>query len=91
MTRTGGETTKRRILTVAERLFGAKGFDATSVDQIARSAGVNKALIYHHFKNKHDLILVLFQSIIEEVGDHTERCPELPAADDDERESPRSG
>lgn len=77
MARTGGDKTKRRILAVAEKLFGTRGFDATSVDQVARGAGVNKALIYYHFKNKHDLIFRLFQSIIEEVADHAERHPEL--------------
>lgn len=68
MARTGGDKTRKRILEVAERLFSAKGFDATSVDQIARTAGVNKALIYYHFKNKDDLVLQLFESIIEEVS-----------------------
>lgn len=81
MARTGGDKTRRRILAVAEKLFGTRGFDATSVDQIARSAGVNKALIYYHFKNKHDLILNLFQSIIGEVADHVERRSELLATD----------
>lgn len=67
MTRTGGDKTKRRILDVAERLFAAHGFDGTSVDAIARAAGVNKALIYYHFKNKADLILTLLRSIIDDV------------------------
>ena len=82
MARTGGEATRRRILTVAEKLFAARGFDATSVDQIARSAGVNKALIYYHFKNKRDLILALFRSIIDEVSAYTESRPELTVGDD---------
>jgi AcrR family transcriptional regulator len=76
--RTGGEKTRRRILAAAEKLFSAGGFDATSVDQIARAAGVNKALIYYHFKDKNDLILHLFQSIVEEVAAHVEPPP-VPA------------
>lgn len=84
MARTGGEATRKRILGVAEKLFAARGFDATSVDQIARSADVNKALIYYHFKNKRDLILEMFRSIIGEVSDYTERRPELPVTDDNE-------
>ncbi|MBK8599115.1 MAG: TetR/AcrR family transcriptional regulator [Holophagales bacterium] len=84
MARTGSDTTKKRILAVAEKLFAARGFDATSVDQIARSASVNKALIYYHFKNKHDLILELFRSILDEVASHTESRPEAQVRDDDE-------
>ena len=62
MSRTGGDLTKKRILTIAERLFSEKGFDATSVDSIARKAKVNKALIYYHFKDKNDIISSLFAS-----------------------------
>lgn len=71
MARTGGERTRARILEAAERLFSRDGFDATTVDEIARAAGVNKALIYYHFENKDDLLLRLFESIIEEVEAHT--------------------
>ncbi|MEW6363240.1 MAG: TetR/AcrR family transcriptional regulator [Acidobacteriota bacterium] len=75
MPRTGGEKTRRRILEVAERLFAEKGFSATSVNQIARHARVNKALIYYHFKDKRDLILKLFTSIMDELG----QKPHAPA------------
>jgi AcrR family transcriptional regulator len=82
--RTGGDKTKKRILAVAEKLFSTGGFDATSVDRIARKAGVNKALIYYHFKNKNDLILNLFESIIEEVTAHVENHTDLSGAEDGE-------
>ena len=76
MSRTGGDTTRKRILSIAEKLFSEKGFDATSVDSIAKKARVNKALIYYHFKNKDDIISSLFQSIIEDltnrIGDSVE-------------------
>jgi AcrR family transcriptional regulator len=71
--RTGGDKTRKRILAVAERLFSTNGFDATSVDLIARTAGVTKALIYYHFENKDDLALHLLDSIIDEVDTHLER------------------
>jgi AcrR family transcriptional regulator len=56
----------------SRRSSSTKGFDATSVDQIARMAGVNKALIYYHFKNKGRSDPALFESIIEEVAAHVE-------------------
>ena len=68
MSRTGGDLKKKRILMIAERLFSEKGFDATSVDSIARKAKVNKALIYYHFKDKNDIISSLFQNIIKELS-----------------------
>lgn len=68
MARTGGDKTRARILEVAERLFAEGGFDATSVDRIARAAKVNKALIYYHFKDKSDVIASLFAHILDELA-----------------------
>ncbi len=83
MARTGGDKTRKRILAVAEKLFSARGFDATSVSEIARAAGVNKALIYYHFKNKNDLILRLFESIVEEVSAHVEQQTRTDTSESD--------
>jgi AcrR family transcriptional regulator len=47
--------TRGQILESALRIFGEKGFDATSVREIAGSVGVNHALIRHHFQNKEEL------------------------------------
>ncbi len=63
------ENNREQILRVAEKLFAAKGFDATSVNSIAQSAGVNKALIYYYFKNKDDIIHSLFREMIVEMGE----------------------
>ncbi len=77
--RTGGEKTKKRILEVAEELFSEKGFDATSVGMIADTVGINKGLIYYHFKDKNDIIVSLLMSIIEELRQHVR--PDSPARD----------
>jgi AcrR family transcriptional regulator len=67
MPKTGGEETRKRILQKAEDLFAEKGFSGTSVDKIAKAAGVNKALIYYYFKDKSDIVVSLFRSILEEM------------------------
>ena len=71
--RTGGEETRKKILEVAERQFSEKGFDATSVGAIAKEVDINKGLIYYHFTDKNDIIISLFQSIIDEVMEHVSR------------------
>ncbi len=48
--------TKEKILTAADSLFGSVGFDAASTREIAERSGVNKALIYYHFKTKEALL-----------------------------------
>ena len=48
-------TTRQRILDAASKDFAAKGFSGARVDEIARGAGVNKAMLYYHVGNKQDL------------------------------------
>lgn len=62
MSRTGGEQTRARIMREAERLFAANGYAETSVDNIAKAAKVNKALIYYYFKSKDELLNALFKA-----------------------------
>lgn len=44
--------TQKRILDAAEAEFAAKGFDGARLGAIARAAGVQQALIHHHFDDK---------------------------------------
>jgi AcrR family transcriptional regulator len=48
--------TKTRILDAAEKLFGKKGFDATSLRDITAEADVNLAAVNYHFQSKDTLI-----------------------------------
>jgi len=52
---------REHILSVAEELFGEKGFDGTSVRDIAQIAGVNLAMISYYFGSKEKLL----ESLIE--------------------------
>ena len=64
--------TRARILAAAAAEFGARGFDATTVDRIARRARVNKAMIYYHFPSKRALYTAIvrehFTPIIEKLA-----------------------
>lgn len=47
---------RRRILDVASRLFKDKGFDAVSVAQVMKAAGMTHGGFYGHFSSKDDLV-----------------------------------
>jgi AcrR family transcriptional regulator len=49
---TKGERTRQRLLELAVERFGSRGFRATSVSEIARSAGLTQAAVYAYFDNK---------------------------------------
>jgi TetR/AcrR family transcriptional regulator len=53
---------RAKILAAAEELFAARGFAGTSVRDIARSAGVNPAMIHYYFGNKESLYRAIIES-----------------------------
>ncbi|MFC1415917.1 TetR/AcrR family transcriptional regulator [Streptacidiphilus cavernicola] len=53
----GGPQTRARISEVAGRLFLDRGFDAVTVAEIAREAGVSSVTVFNHFPRKEDLYL----------------------------------
>ncbi|WP_431277889.1 TetR/AcrR family transcriptional regulator [Leifsonia poae] len=53
----GGPQTRARISEVATRLFLERGFDAVSVAEVAREAGVSSVTVFNHFPRKEDLLL----------------------------------
>src|ERR1700733_13792585 len=77
----GPDTAKRRqIVEGAREIFLAHGFDAASMNDIARTAGVSKGTLYVYFENKEQL----FQAIVEqECRAHAESVFALDAADYD--------
>ena len=51
--------TRDRILDIALDLFIDKGFDKTSLREIAERLGFSKAALYYHFASKDDILLAL--------------------------------
>jgi len=53
--------TSEKILEAAQKLFEDRGFDLTSVRDIATAADVNVALINYHFESKENLLLTILE------------------------------
>jgi AcrR family transcriptional regulator len=51
------------ILNAAEKLFAQKGYNQTSIEEIADLAEVSVGTVYIHFKNKEDLLIKLIHEI----------------------------
>ena len=75
--------TRQRILDAASSVFAADGFGGARVDEIARRAGVNKALLYYHVGNKQTLytavLMCNFDRVEAALAEAT--APEGPARD----------
>ena len=58
-TRMSGFARREQLGAVGRSLFASKGFDATSVEEIASKAGVSKPVVYEHFGGKEGLYAVV--------------------------------
>ncbi len=59
--------TEQQILAAVEEGLYEKGAQEATISEIARKAGVAESVIYHHFKNKEDLLFSLVGVHMEEV------------------------
>jgi TetR/AcrR family acrAB operon transcriptional repressor len=73
--------TRTRILDAAERVFSRRGVSRTSLDDVARAAGVTRGAIYWHFKDKADLFGAMLGRVALPMEEMLERTSE--AAGDD--------
>jgi AcrR family transcriptional regulator len=74
-----GQQRRAQLLDVSRELFAARGFEATSIEEIANRAGVSKPIVYEHFGGKEGLYEVVKDREVERlmaqitdslVGDH---------------------
>ena len=61
------EERRNEILDVAERLFGTKGFDHTSTNDILNEIGIARGTLYYHFKSKEDILDAMIERITRQL------------------------
>jgi AcrR family transcriptional regulator len=66
------EETRAKIVESAARLFSARGFNAASVDDICKEAGISKGAFYHHFESKQALFLALLDGWLQAIDNSIE-------------------
>lgn len=81
-----GEVVNERVqalLDVGTRVFAEKGYDGTSMRDIAMAAGVSKALLYHHFASKDEIYARISFNSTRNLYDFVEaRIPDDGSASD---------
>ncbi|WP_053374392.1 TetR/AcrR family transcriptional regulator [Paenibacillus sp. FJAT-27812] len=55
------EERRNEIIDAADELFGQKGFDGTSTNDILEKVGIARGTLYHHFKSKEDIMDALIE------------------------------
>jgi AcrR family transcriptional regulator len=67
--------TKRKILETSLHLFGQKGFDNVTVDEIVEKSETSKGAFYVHFNSKYDIFLEKFKEIDDFYTSFVETLP----------------
>jgi AcrR family transcriptional regulator len=70
----------QEVLSVAGRLFHEKGYRSTSLVDIARELGMNKASLYHYVRSKEELVRLLILRASRRLRD-VSRSPEIDVLD----------
>jgi TetR/AcrR family transcriptional regulator, transcriptional repressor for nem operon len=73
------EETRTKIMDSAIKLFSTRGFNAASVDDICKEAGISKGAFYHHFKSKQALFLALLDGWLQAIDNAIEASKDKTA------------
>jgi AcrR family transcriptional regulator len=88
------EANRARILQAAREVFGARGFHAATIEEIADAAGLSNGAIYYNFDSKGDLFFALLEERLDERIEHMRRtlggAPPSVALDAEARDATRS-
>lgn len=83
-----GDDREKRILDMAEELLAREGFEAMTVESIARGAGISRASLYFYFGSKQDVLTALVSRTMEAIDEdaraastNTSNAPEAVVLD----------
>jgi AcrR family transcriptional regulator len=62
-----GQERRQQLLDIGRRLFAERGFEGTSIEEIASQAGVSKPVVYEHFGGKEGLYAVVVDREVERL------------------------
>jgi mycofactocin system transcriptional regulator len=75
-------TSRAELEQAAFGLFAARGFDATTVDDIAAAAGIGRRTFFRYFASKNDIPWGAFELELERMRDRLKACPaDVPVMD----------
>jgi AcrR family transcriptional regulator len=86
--RVRGAVTRERLLAAARRLFGERGYEATSIESVLEASGVARGALYHHFPSKAELFDAVLADVLIEIA---ERSAAAAAGRKDPLEGLRAG
>lgn len=73
-----GEKQRQRIMEMAIELFSSRGYPHTNVSHVTGALHISKETFYQHFKNKHDLLVAVFDHLVQELTQTEQEIADEP-------------
>ncbi|MET9489326.1 TetR/AcrR family transcriptional regulator [Nocardia sp. NPDC006630] len=73
-----GRSTKDAIRDAAIQLFTSKGFEQSSLREVADAVGITKASLYYHYASKVDLLVAIIEPMFDDLRSTVESLDEIP-------------
>jgi len=73
-----GRDTKAEIHAAALELFSSRGYEKTSLREIAEQVGITKASLYYHYSSKQELLQAIIGTFFDDLNDVFEQIAEQP-------------
>lgn len=75
-----GIASRQAVLAAAQQLIQEQGYAGLSMRELARRSGLAKATIYHHFQDKRDVLLSVFEHDIRTVAERIAEAAATPGS-----------
>jgi AcrR family transcriptional regulator len=62
-------STRARVIAIAREMFASNGYAQTSIEAIQERAALSRGALYHHFANKRELFLAVYELIEDETAE----------------------
>lgn len=69
---------RERIIAAAAELVARQGYHAVAMEEIGAAAGITGPAIYRHFSSKAELLVTLYDQVVDRLMDHAVRAAALP-------------
>jgi AcrR family transcriptional regulator len=69
--RARGEATRQRLVAAARALFGERGYEDTSIEEVLAASGVARGALYHHFHSKAELFDAVAEAVFADLARST--------------------
>ncbi|HEX4446934.1 MAG TPA: TetR/AcrR family transcriptional regulator, partial [Polyangiaceae bacterium] len=72
---------RRQLVALGTQLFSTRTYDDVSIDEVARTAGISKGLLYHYFQTKRDFYVATVREAAAQLMARTQTPMQMNAVD----------